>query len=166
MYAYIPIHPYPTHHLCLSPLLFLFTLLFTPPSVLLWDIIIGKSTLLEALASREVPIPDHIDIYHLSEEIAASDKTPLQCVMEVESERVRLEAEAAQLVEEGDSESDRLMDIYERLEVIDASTAESKAAKILHGLGFSKGESVRVYRRGECVREKVVSRARSAAVYY
>lgn len=91
-----------------------------------------------------MPIPDHIDIYHLSEEIAASDRTPLQCVMEVESERVRLEAEAAQLVEEGDSESDRLMDIYERLEVIDSSTAESKAAKILHGLGFSKGGSMGV----------------------
>ena len=100
---------------------------------------LGKSTLLEALAGREVPIPDHIDIYHLSEEIGASDRTPLQCVMEVEAERVRLEAEAAQLVEEGDSESDRLMDIYERLEVIDSSMAESKAAKILHGLGFSKG---------------------------
>lgn len=100
--------------------------------------------MLEALGGREVPIPEHIDIYHLSEEIAASDRTPLQCVMQVESERVRLEAEAAQLVEEGDSESDRLMDIYERLEVIDSSTAESKAAKILHGLGFSKGGSMRV----------------------
>ena len=54
---------------------------------------------------------------------------------------MRLEAEAAQLVEEGDSESDRLMDIYERLDELESSMAESKAAKILHGLGFSKGES-------------------------
>ena len=31
--------------------------------------------------------------------------------------------------------NDRLMDIYERLDELDASTAESKAARILHGLG-------------------------------
>ena len=41
-------------------------------------------------------------------------------------------------MEDGDSEGDRLMDIYERLEEMDAVTAESKAAKLLHGLGFSK----------------------------
>lgn len=32
---------------------------------------------------------------------------------------------------------DMLMDIYERLEDMDASTAESRAANILYGLGFS-----------------------------
>ena len=47
----------------------------------------GKSTLLAALGEREVPIPDHVDIFHLSEEMPASDKTPLQCVMEVDEER-------------------------------------------------------------------------------
>lgn len=47
----------------------------------------GKSTLLSALGAREVPIPDHVDIFHLSEEMPASDKTPLQCVMEVDEER-------------------------------------------------------------------------------
>ncbi len=47
----------------------------------------GKSTMLSAIAAREVPIPEHIDIFHLTEEIAASDKTPLQCVMEVDEER-------------------------------------------------------------------------------
>ena len=31
-----------------------------------------------------------------------------------------------------------LMDIYERLEAMDASEAEVRAASILHGLGFSK----------------------------
>ena len=36
----------------------------------------------------------------------------------------------------GDTESDRLMDVYERLEELDASTAETKAARILHGLGL------------------------------
>ena len=57
----------------------------------------GKSSLLSALGNREVPIPDHIDIYHLQREIAPSDKTAVQCVMDVDAERVRLEHEAEQL---------------------------------------------------------------------
>ena len=47
----------------------------------------GKSTLLTTISERDLPIPDHIDIFHLSEEIRASDKTPMQCVMEVDEER-------------------------------------------------------------------------------
>ena len=35
----------------------------------------GKSALLATLGNREVPIPEHIDIYHLTREIPASDKT-------------------------------------------------------------------------------------------
>lgn len=40
-----------------------------------------------AISERDIPIPDHIDIFHLTEEIRASDKTPVQCVMEVDEER-------------------------------------------------------------------------------
>jgi len=57
----------------------------------------GKSTLLAAIGNREVPIPDHIDIYHLTREIPASEKTALQCVMEVDQERIRLEKLADEL---------------------------------------------------------------------
>lgn len=49
--------------------------------------------------------------------------------------RIKLEEELEQLIEGGDSESERLQDIYERLDELDASTAETKAARILHGLG-------------------------------
>ena len=49
--------------------------------------------------------------------------------------RLRLEKEAEELSKAGDSESERLMDVYERLEELDAATAETKAARILHGLG-------------------------------
>ena len=47
----------------------------------------GKSTLLTAIGAREIPIPNHTDIFHLTEEMAASDKTPLQCVLDVDQER-------------------------------------------------------------------------------
>lgn len=44
-----------------------------------------------------MPIPEHIDIFHLTREMPASDKTALQCVMEVDEERVRLEKLAEEL---------------------------------------------------------------------
>lgn len=54
----------------------------------------GKSTLLSAIGCRELPIPDHMDIYHLTREIEATDLTSLQAVVNVDEERIRLEKEA------------------------------------------------------------------------
>lgn len=56
--------------------------------------------LLSAIGHREVPIPEHIDIYHLTREMAPSDKTALQCVMEVDEQRIMLEKEAERLAHE------------------------------------------------------------------
>lgn len=56
--------------------------------------------LLSAIGHREVPIPEHIDIYHLTREMAPSEKTALQCVMEVDEERIKLEKEAERLAHE------------------------------------------------------------------
>ena len=53
----------------------------------------GKSTLLDAIGCRELPIPDHMDIYHLTREIEATDLTALQAVMNVDAERLKLEKE-------------------------------------------------------------------------
>lgn len=99
----------------------------------------GKSSLLAVLGNREVPIPDHIDIFHLTREIPASSKSALQCVMEVDEERLKLEKLAEELATKEDDESqDQLMDVYERLDDMAADMAEVKAARILHGLGFTK----------------------------
>lgn len=67
--------------------------------ILRWqsEYFLGKSTILAVLGNREVPIPDHIDIFHLTREMPASEKSALQCVMEVDEERVRLEKLAEQL---------------------------------------------------------------------
>ncbi|XP_050088639.1 ATP-binding cassette sub-family F member 2 [Anopheles aquasalis] len=99
----------------------------------------GKSSLLSVLGNREVPIPDHIDIFHLTREIPASSKTALQCVMEVDEERIKLEKMADALVDQEDDEAqEQLMDIYDRLDEMSADQAEAKASRILHGLGFTK----------------------------
>jgi len=50
--------------------------------------------LLSAIGHREIPIPEHIDIYHLTREMAPSEKTALQCVMEVDEQRIMLESTA------------------------------------------------------------------------
>lgn len=67
----------------------------------------GKSSLLAALGRREVPIPDHIDIFHLTREMPASDKTALQCVMEVDEERIKLEKLAEELAHCEDDGNDK-----------------------------------------------------------
>lgn len=88
---------------------------------------------------RQVPIPEHIDIFHLSREIPASSKSALECVMEVDEERLKLEKLAEALATREDDESqDQLMDVYERLDDMSADQAEAKAARLLHGLGFTK----------------------------
>jgi len=99
----------------------------------------GKSSLLSAIGNREFPIPEHIDIFHLTREMPASDKTALQCVLEVEKERVRLEKEAEELALKDTEEAQAmLMDIYERLDGMEADKAERRAALLLTGLGFTK----------------------------
>ncbi|THG17511.1 hypothetical protein TEA_011423 [Camellia sinensis var. sinensis] len=98
----------------------------------------GKSTLLTSIGCRELPIPEHMDIYHLSREIEASDMSSLEAVMSCDEERLRLEKEAEALAGQDDGGGEALERIYERLEAMDAATAEKRAAEILYGLGFNK----------------------------
>ena len=72
----------------------------------------GKSSLLSVLGNREVPIQPHIDIYLLSREMPASEKTALEAVMEADAERVKLEALAEELVTmEDDDSQEYLMEV-------------------------------------------------------
>ncbi|BAT92001.1 hypothetical protein LR48_Vigan05g176300 [Vigna angularis] len=98
----------------------------------------GKSTLLTAIGCRELPIPDHMDIYHLTREIEASDMSALEAVISCDEERLKLEKEAEALAAQDDGGGETLERVYERLEALDASTAEKRAAEILFGLGFNK----------------------------
>ncbi|XWS29013.1 hypothetical protein CRYUN_Cryun25bG0120300 [Craigia yunnanensis] len=98
----------------------------------------GKSTLLTAIGLRELPIPEHMDIYHLTREIEASDMSALEAVISCDEERLKLEKEAETLAAQDDGGGEQLERIYERLDAMDASTAEKRAAEILFGLGFNK----------------------------
>ncbi|XP_014494119.1 ABC transporter F family member 1 isoform X1 [Vigna radiata var. radiata] len=98
----------------------------------------GKSTLLTAIGMRELPIPEHMDIYHLTREIEASDMSALEAVISCDEERLKLEKEAEILAAQDDGGGESLERVYERLDALDAATAEKRAAEILYGLGFDK----------------------------
>ncbi|KAB5540645.1 hypothetical protein DKX38_013619 [Salix brachista] len=98
----------------------------------------GKSTLLAAIGCRELPIPEHMDIHHLSREIEASDMSSLEAVISCDEERLELEKEVEVLTAQDDGGGEALDRIYERLEAMDVATAEKRAAEILFGLGFNK----------------------------
>ena len=107
----------------------------------------GKSTVMRCIGARAIPIPAAIDIYHLTTEYPPTDETALDAVMKVDAERAECEREVDELndlltsetldEDEQSDGADRLNALYERLEELDATTAEARATEILLGLGFS-----------------------------
>ncbi len=74
----------------------------------------GKSTLLKAIAKREFPIPEHVDIYLLNEGAPPSDLGALEWVVrEAENEMNRLDKLAEEILENDGPESPVLEDLYE-----------------------------------------------------
>ncbi|KAE9377207.1 putative translation initiation regulator [Stipitochalara longipes BDJ] len=122
---------------------------------------IGKSTLLRALARRELAIPTHISILHVEQEITGDDTPALQAVLDADVWRKHLLAEQIKITKQladieaersgmadtsGDAERlDReregldqtLGDVQSKLAEMESDKAESRAATILAGLGFS-----------------------------
>jgi len=78
----------------------------------------GKTTILAAIAAREAPIPDSIDMWFLDHEAPPSDNTAVHCVIEkAKTEYERLEALTLQLLEEDpEKNADMLENIGERLD--------------------------------------------------
>ncbi|KAI0490313.1 ABC transporter ATP-binding protein ARB1 [Xylaria cf. heliscus] len=99
----------------------------------------GKSTLMKAIAEREYPIPDHVDIYLLNQGAPPSDLGALEWVVkEAEKEMERLDKLAEQILEESGPDDPVLMDLYEHMDKMDPSTFSTRASLILTGLGFNK----------------------------
>jgi len=107
----------------------------------------GKTTLLNAISARMIPIPQSVDVYSVHHPIDPTSMSALDAVLSVDEERAELEAESDALGdlmtqeglsdEEQNAVSDRLTDVCERLEELDAKTATARAASILTGLGFT-----------------------------
>ncbi|KAK8523042.1 hypothetical protein V6N13_076265 [Hibiscus sabdariffa] len=120
----------------------------------------GKTTFLRYMAMHAIEgIPSNCQILHVEQEVVGDDTTALQCVLNSDIERTQLLQEEANLLArqreldleddngksgedlngmpDKDAISQRLEQIYKRLEVIDADSAEARAASILAGLSFS-----------------------------
>ncbi|KAI8820744.1 P-loop containing nucleoside triphosphate hydrolase protein [Fimicolochytrium jonesii] len=108
---------------------------------------IGKSTLLRAVAHKELQLPAHIRVLHVEQEMAGDDTPALDSVMKADVERTSLLEEEKTLsaklsktsttTEDAEKFSKRLKEVYQRMEEIEADKAESKASAILNGLGFT-----------------------------
>ncbi|CAN3353243.1 ABC transporter ATP-binding protein Arb1p [Diutina catenulata] len=98
----------------------------------------GKSTLLKSIAAGEFPIPEHIDIYLLNEPAEPTEYSALEYVVrEAEAELKRLEELVENIIVEEGPEAAELDGLYEKIDEMDPSTFESRAAVILTGLGFN-----------------------------
>jgi len=99
---------------------------------------IGKTCFMTSIARREYEkFPMHLQIFLVEQEIVGDVKSVIQTVLETDVEREELLQEEAELNKDADANGIRLMEIFKRLEEIDAFSAEARAATILTGLGFS-----------------------------
>ena len=74
----------------------------------------GKSTLLKSIASREFPIPDHIDIYLLNEGAPPTELGALEWVVkQAEIQMEEMEKKAEKILEDLGPDSPILMDMYD-----------------------------------------------------
>ncbi|CAA6662668.1 unnamed protein product [Spirodela intermedia] len=110
-----------------------------------WQEWYWKTSFLRHMALHAIDgIPKNCQILHVEQEVSGDDTTALQCVLNSDIERIHLLEEEARILSlqvngttDKDVLSQRLQEIYKRLEYIDADSAESRAASILAGLSFT-----------------------------
>jgi len=99
----------------------------------------GKSTLMKVMIGQlepddgEIEMPRKTRIGYLKQEAPSGNSTPIETVLDADTERAALLAET-----ETCHDPDRIGEIHDRLIAIDAYTAEARAARILVGLGFDE----------------------------
>lgn len=101
---------------------------------------IGKSTLLQMIAKRQLFIPAHITVLCVEQEVVGDDTIALDSVLECDTkltELTREEKRLSELKNPSEDESKRLKAVYEELSGMEAEKAPARASMILAGLGFS-----------------------------
>ncbi|KAL0581212.1 hypothetical protein V5O48_000800 [Marasmius crinis-equi] len=117
---------------------------------------VGKSTLLRHIAMREVPIPPHITILFVEQEVVGDDTSAIDSVLKADvwrdhllKEEAALNAKLAELEQENDEKrfddareeaSSRLAEVHARLSDMDAESGPARAAALLAGLGFDEAD--------------------------
>lgn len=100
----------------------------------------GKTTLMRHIADkRALRLPPELDILLCEQEVVADETPAVQMVLKADKKREQLLAELEK-IQNDDKAVDRVNEIYEELNVIGADSAESRARRILAGLGFTTAE--------------------------
>lgn len=106
---------------------------------------VGKSTLLRALANRQLPVPRHLKILHVEQEVIGDDTLAIQSVLEADillQALLTREKSLESLATVSQDEATRgaalaeLTKVHNRLIEIEADSAHYRASLILVGLGF------------------------------
>ncbi len=104
----------------------------------------GKTTLFKLIKNQltldggSIDVPGYFKIGGVEQEAPASDMSLLDTVLAADEERAALLAEA-----ETSEDPNRIPEIYQRLNDIDAYSAEARASSILVGLGFDQDAQAR-----------------------
>ncbi len=107
----------------------------------------GKSSLFALIKGElhpdagEVLVPAGWEIAHVAQQTPSGDQPAIELVMDGDRELRQVEHALAAAEAAGDGLAQG--ELHARLEAIGGYTAESRAARLLHGLGFSPGEERR-----------------------
>ncbi len=108
----------------------------------------GKSSLFQLLLGQlhtdhgDVVLPRQLRITHMAQEVAHSERTALDYVLDGDTEL--RETEAAIAAAHASGNNIELARSHDKLDTIDAYTAPSRAQQLLYGLGFESEDHQRV----------------------
>jgi len=112
---------------------------------------IGKTCLIDAISSCDIEgFPTEIHTLQVEQEVDADDKSVMNHLLDCDTERNALNIEMDELLDEDEetekseaqeeAEANRVSEIAERLDFIEADLAEQKAKDILIGVGFKESD--------------------------
>ncbi|CAD5115951.1 DgyrCDS4881 [Dimorphilus gyrociliatus] len=104
----------------------------------------GKTTLLRHIALRKLSVPPNIDVLYCEQEVIADDTRAIDAVLKADSKWLSLKNQREDLLTiiNSGTASDEKMALYNKLEeewnIMKGDTAQSRASRILAGLGFTR----------------------------
>jgi ATP-binding cassette subfamily F protein 3 len=112
----------------------------------------GKSSLLAMVRGElqpdagQVEMPGNLSVAHVAQEVAAVERPAIEFVLDGDEELREVEAAIATAEASPDTDGTRLANLYTRYAAIGGYDARSRAAQLMHGLGFSPGDEQRLVR--------------------
>jgi ATP-binding cassette subfamily F protein 1 len=108
----------------------------------------GKSTLLKMIAAGELKVPPRVDYLYVEQEVMADETPAVDAVLKADKVRWELVEEEKKIMKDLEKKADeakdvRLGEIHEQLSQIGAASSESRARRILFGLGFDAEMQIR-----------------------